>query len=239
VVEEITVTDVRFPTPAGEVTGYLAEPETAGPSPGVVVLHEAFGLNDDIRGWADRFAAEGYVALAPDLFSWGPTVRCIVSAFRTLRAGQGRAIDDIEAARAYLAAREDCRGQIGVIGFCMGGGFALLMAPRGFSAASDNYGEVPKDAEDVLKGACPIIASYGGKDRLMRGRPERLERALERAGVEHDVKTYPDANHSFLNRHTGRQGTIARVAGIGHHEPSADDAWKRILAFFDRHVAAT
>jgi carboxymethylenebutenolidase len=233
------VTDVRFPTPAGELTGYLAEPDTAGPSPGVVVLHESFGLNDDIRAWADRFAAEGYVALAPDLFSWGAKVRCIVAAFRSIRSGKGRALDDIAAARTYLAARDDCGGQIGVIGFCMGGGFALLMAPRGFAAAADNYGEVPKDAENVLKGACPVVASYGGKDLMMRGRPERLERALQRAGVEHDLKTYPDASHSFLNRHEGWQGGIDRVSGIGHHEPSAEDAWKRILTFFDRHVAAT
>jgi carboxymethylenebutenolidase len=233
------VTDVRFPTPAGELTGYLAEPDTAGPSPGVVVLHEAFGLTDDTRAWADRFAAEGYVALAPDLFSWGPKVRCIVSAFRSIRSGQGRALDDIDAARSYLAAREDCSGQIGVVGFCMGGGFALLMAPRGFAAASDNYGEVPKDPETVLRGACPIVASYGAKDRMMKGRPEKLERALEQLGVEHDVKTYADASHSFLNQHSaGFESVIDRVTGIGHHEPSADDAWRRILSFFDRHVAA-
>jgi carboxymethylenebutenolidase len=233
------VTDVRFPTPAGELTGYLAQPGTAGPSPGVVVLHEAFGLTDDTRAWADRFAAEGYVALAPDLFSWGPKVRCILAAFRTLRSGSGRTVEDIEAARSHLAARDDCGGQIGVIGFCMGGGFALLMAPRGFSAASDNYGEVPKDPETVLRGACPIVASYGGKDRLMKGRPEKLERALGHLGVEHDVKTYPEANHSFLNRHSGGFETVIdRVTGIGYDGPSADDAWRRILTFFDRHVAA-
>jgi carboxymethylenebutenolidase len=202
------------------------------------VLHESFGLNDDIRAWADRFAAEGYVALAPDLFSWGPKVRCIVAAFRTLRSGQGRAVDDIEAARTYLAARDDCGGQIGVVGFCMGGGFALLMAPRGFSAAADNYGEVPRDPEAALQGACPIVASYGGKDRLMRGRPAKLERALESLGVEHDVRTYPEASHSFLNHHGGKEALIDRVTGIGHHEASADDAWQRILSFFDRHVAA-
>jgi carboxymethylenebutenolidase len=232
------VTEIRFPTPRGDLTGYLATPETSGRSPGVVVLHESFGLNDDIRAWADRFAAEGYVALAPDLFSWGPKVRCVVAAIRSLRSGQGRAFDDIEAARAHVAAREDCTGQIGVAGFCMGGGFALLMAPRGFAAAADNYGEVPRDAESALRGACPIVASYGGRDWMRRGRGDRLERALERLGAEHDVRVYPEASHSFLNRHTGREALISRVLGIGHHGPSADDAWRRILSFFDRHVAA-
>ena len=233
------MTDVRFPTPAGEITGYLAEPDTTGRSPGVVVLHEAFGLTDDTRAWADRFAAEGYVALAPDLFSWGPKVRCIVAAFRSLRSGSGRTVDDIEAARSYLAAREDCSGQIGIAGFCMGGGFALVMAPRGFAAASDNYGEVPKDPEAALRGACPIVASYGAKDRMMKGRPEKLGRALEHLGIEHDLKVYPDASHSFLNRHSsGLETTLDRITGIGYHGPSADDAWQRILSFFDRHVAA-
>ena len=234
------MTDVRFPTPAGgELAGHLAKPTTSGQSPGVIVLHEAFGLNDDIRAWADRFAAEGYVALAPDLFSWGNTVRCVLAAFRALVAGKGRAVDDIEAARAYLAAHEDCTGSVGVIGFCMGGGFALLMAPRGFAAASVNYGQLPRDPEAALRGACPIVASYGRKDRMARGAAGKLERVLETVGVEHDVKEYPEANHSFLNRHEGKGAVIDRVTGLGYHEASAQDAWARILAFFDRHVAAT
>src|SRR4051812_25936579 len=234
------MTDVRFPTPSGgELEGYLAKPTTSGQSPGVIVLHEAFGLNDDIRAWADRFAGEGYVALAPDLFSWGQTVRCVIAAFRTLRSGKGRAVEDIEAARAYLAAHEDCSGAVGVIGFCMGGGFALLMSPRGFAAASVNYGLLPPDPETALRGACPIVASYGGKDRMARGAAGKLERVLEKVGVDHDVKEYAVANHSFLNHHAGKGAIIDKVTGLGYHEASADDAWARILSFFDRHVAAT
>ena len=89
----------------------------------------------------------------------------------------------------------------------MGGGFALLMAPRGFAASSANYGLLPKDPERALRGACPIVASYGGKDRCCKGAAGKLERALEHVGVEHDVKEYPEANHSFLNRHDGRVGS--------------------------------
>jgi carboxymethylenebutenolidase len=226
---------VRFTGADGEqLTGYLATPPSGGPWPGVVVIHEAFGLTDDIRGIADRFAAKGYLALAPDLFSWGLTARCLVTAFRSVMSGTGRSFEDIRGAREHLVATEGCNGKVGIIGFCMGGGFALLCAPRGeFDVASANYGYVPKNAEQVLAGACPIVASYGGRDRGLRGKAAELEGVLTTLGVEHDVKEYPDANHSFLNHHEGWQGKLSGMAGMGHHEASADDAWERIFAFFE------
>jgi carboxymethylenebutenolidase len=229
--------EIRFATPAGELPGHLAVPTSPGPWPGVVVLHEAFGLNDDIRGWAERFAGEGYLALAPDLFGWGATLTCLLAAFRAVSRGQGRQLDDIEAARLTVARHEGCTGKVGVVGFCLGGGFALLAAPRSdFAAAAPHYGEVPARPDEALRGACPVVAGYGGKDRMLPGRAARLEAALSAAGVEHDVKEYPDANHSFLNHHGGPLGPVLRVLGIGYHEPSAADAWRRMLTFFDRHV---
>jgi carboxymethylenebutenolidase len=219
---------------------HLAVPSgSAPPWPGVVVLHEALGLTDDIRRQADRLAAAGYLAIAPALFrSGGPRWLCLQATFRSLMTGRGRAFDDIDAARAWLAGHADCTGRVGVIGFCMGGGFALLTADRGFDAASANYpGPPPRHLDRILAGACPVVASLGARDALGRGTAVRLEAALTRAGVEHDVHEYPEAGHSFLNHHQlGPFGLLERVAGFAHHEPSAQDAWRRILAFFDRHL---
>jgi carboxymethylenebutenolidase len=214
---------------------YIAKPTVKGPWPGVVVLHEAYGLDDDIRAKADRFASRGYLAHAVDLFDHGPRVACVLAAFRAHTLGKGAAFDEIEAARAALAARDDCTGAVGVIGFCLGGGFALLSAPD-FDVAAANYAHLPRDTS-ILAGACPIVASYGGRDRTLRGAAAKLETALQDAGVEHDVKEYPDANHSFLNQHqAGISGVMARVSGMNYHGPSAVDAWQRIDAFFDRHL---
>jgi carboxymethylenebutenolidase len=222
--------------PQGQ-TGHLALPPVGdGPWAGVIVVHESLGLTDDIRQQAERLAAAGYLALAVDLFPDG-RLRCLVPTFRALAAGRGRPFDDIDAARRWLAGREDCTGRVGIIGFCMGGGFALLTAARGFAASAPNYAHLPKDLDGALQGACPIVASYGGKDRTLRGTAAKLEAALERTGVEHDVEEYLDAGHSFLNRHDlGPGGALLRVAGIAYHGPSAEAAWGRILRFFETHL---
>ncbi|SOD97856.1 dienelactone hydrolase family protein [Blastococcus haudaquaticus] len=223
---------------APELRAHLATPPVGtGPWPGVVVIHEAFGLNDDTRDQADRLAAAGYLALAPDLFSAGGALRCLRSTFGAMLRGQGAAFGDLEASRSWLAGRADCTGRIGVVGFCMGGGFALQAATRGFDAAAPNYGLVPRRAEEVLQGACPVVASYGRRDLALRGAAGRLDDALTGLGVPHDVKEYRDAGHSFMNRHdSGPFGVLERVAGFDYHQPSAEDAWARILRFFDQHL---
>jgi carboxymethylenebutenolidase len=225
---------------APELRAHVSRPPVGeGPWPGVVVLHEAFGLTDDIRQQADRLAAAGYLAVAPDLFTAGGALRCLQGTFRSLLRQSGPAIGDIEATRRWTAEQSDCTGRVGVIGFCMGGGFALLTATRGFDAAAPNYGIVPRDAERVLEGACPIVASYGRRDPLLRGAADRLRGALDELEVPSDVVEYPDAGHSFLNRHSsGPFAVIERVTGFSYHQRSAEDAWARILRFFDEHLRA-
>jgi carboxymethylenebutenolidase len=232
--------ETSYQAASQELHAYLAEPVGEGPWPGVVVIMDALGLSDDIREQADRLAAAGYLAFAPDLYS-GRGLRCVLATLSASRSGKGEAYQDIEAARRWLASREDRTGRIGVIGFCMGGGFALLSAPRyEFAAASVNYGEVPRDAAERLAGACPIVASYGRRDPSLRGRARRLEQALEQLGIEHDLKEYPDAGHSFMNRINAGPvlGQIVRLAAFGFHHPSAEDSWRRILRFFDTHLRA-
>ncbi len=229
-----------MPETAAPVPGYLATPPVgSGPWPGVIVLHEAFGLTDDIRLHADRLAAAGYLALAPDLFARGGALRCLRPSFRAVLTGHGQAFDDVEAARRSLVARDDCTGRVGVVGFCLGGGFALLAASRGFDASSVSYGYVPRDLDAVLDGACPVVASYGSRDPAGRGAVPRLEEAMTRLGVEHDVKEYPGVGHSFMNRHnTGPFRVLEKVVGLGYDHAASEDAWRRILGFFDEHLGA-
>ncbi len=219
--------------------GYLATPSGTGPWPGVVMVHEIFGLDDVMRRQADRLARAGFLTLAVDLFSAGGARRCLVSTMRSLMSGKGRAFADIETGRSWLLESADCTGKVGVIGFCMGGGFALLTAATGFDAASANYGQLPKDIDAVLDDACPIVGSYGGRDFTLKGAAAKLDAALTRAGVVHDVKEYPSAGHAFLNDAASGPRPLRpllRVAGMKPEPTAAVDAWHRIDEFFNTHL---
>ncbi len=230
-------TDVPGVSPG--LRAYVATPDGPGPWPGVVVVHEIFGIDDVIRRQADRLAATGYLTILPDLFSAGGARRCLRATVRALHSGQGRAFADLEAARQWLVGHESCTGRTGVIGFCMGGGFALLTAGRGFDVSSVNYGQVPQELDPVLEGACPVVGSYGGKDFGLRGAAGRLEDGLARAGVPHDVKEYPGAGHAFLSdAMSGPRPLrpVMKVLGMGPEPSAAADAWGRIEAFFAAHL---
>lgn len=223
----------------GDRTAVYARPTGAGRWPGVVMLHEAFGINDVLRRQVDRLAAAGFVVVAPDLLGEGPRFACIKRTFQSLAARQGRPFEVISEARRWVGDQRECSGRVGVIGFCMGGGFALVVAADGFDAASVNYGMIPADVDEVLAGTCPIVASYGAKDR-MSGGVTRLAAALEAQRVDYDVKVYRHAGHSFLN--DAPVGPVLlrplmKIAGVGPEPESAAHAWQRIEAFFRRHLS--
>ena len=195
--------DVTFASSTGRpMRAALALPGRTERRPGVIVIHEIFGLNDDIRRIAGRFA-------------------------------------DLEAARTWLATRREVDPQrTGVVGFCLGGGFALLYAvraPLGVSAVF--YGDVPKTAA-ALRGTCPILAGYGGRDRIFAPQGRRLEALLTELDVPHDVRIYPDAGHSYMSEHSGVLATIGYWGPMAaRYDPAAAaDSWTRIESFFRQHL---
>jgi carboxymethylenebutenolidase len=199
-------------------------------------------MSTDIRNQADWLASEGYLSVAPNLYYWGRRIRCLIA---TVRLGE-RPRSELDTARRWLAEDDRCTGKIGVIGFCMGGDFALVLAPRwhGFSASSVNYGGATRELERALPDVCPIVGSFGAEDRWPGSSPvpDRLESMLAAAGVEHDIKVYPGAGHGFLNDHDPAElplwvKALAKLVNARYHEPSARDARRRIVAFFRSHLA--
>jgi carboxymethylenebutenolidase len=235
---------VPGPAPESERGAYVADPvptaDRPGPWPGVVVVHDALGLGDDMREQCDWLAAAGYVTVMPDMYHGKLMIRCVKGAFQQLAQQSGPVFDQIDQARSWLAARGDCTGTVGVIGYCMGGAFALVLAGRpGYSAASVNYGPLPANLDEILDGACPMVASYGGKDRSLKGAAAKVSAALEKAAVPADVKEYPNATHAFINRPPLASPTWAlmKITGLGGYDHgSAADAKRRILAFFDQYL---
>ncbi|MGU3432358.1 dienelactone hydrolase family protein [Actinomycetes bacterium M1A6_2h] len=229
--------DIALETPTDTIDAVLEVPSGAGPWPGVVIVHDAFGLTEDDRNIARRFADQGYVTMVPNLYARGGFARCVTRVFREMLGRQGRSVDDLLAARDALAARGDTTGTVGIVGFCMGGGFALALAPKGFGVSAPFYGQLPKDMEESLTASCPVVASFGKKDISLKGAGPKLEKVLQDKGIEHDVKTYEGAGHSFANQfEPGIRSTLLRVAGFGYKHDQAEDAFARVFAFFDQHL---
>ena len=240
---DTVLTDVEIPAAPGGtpgLRGVLGVPGGSGPWPGVVLLHEAFGVDGVMRRQVRRMAAAGFLALMPDLFTDGGARRSLVPTFRAVAAGAGRPFADAEAARAHLAAMPGCTGRLGVLGSSVGGGLALHLAARGFDAAAVFYARLPEDPHTALLGACPVLGAYGGADPGLRGAAAELTAVLARLGVGSDVREYPGAGHGFL--HDAPVGPrvlrplLRNVLRIRPDPAAAADAWARTDAWFGRHL---
>ena len=211
--------------------GYLALPDSTGPHPGVVVIHEAYGLNENIKDITRRFADAGYSALAVDLFSDRNRALCMARYMTSMLLGsvQRPGISDLRAALTFLAAIPEVDPQrIGAIGFCMGGGFAIAWActDERLKAIAPFYGANPRPLE-VVQRACPVVGSYPEKD-FTAGPGRALDNALERFGIARDIKIYPGAHHSFFNDQ-----------GRAYDKAAAEDSWARVMTFFGEHLATS
>jgi carboxymethylenebutenolidase len=231
------VTTIQIDTPTGPIEALLDTPAGPGPHPGVVIIHDAMGFASDKEQINRRVAAAGYLALTPNLFSRGGWARCVAKVMGQLAAKEGQALDDILAARDHLKALPECTGKVGIAGFCMGGGFALVMSPKGFDASAPFYGApLPKQLSETLDGACPIVASYGGRDPVGIGAPKKLQRVLDEKGIPNDVKAYSKAGHSFANKLPAQP--LLRITGFGYNQEATEDAWARVFSFFGEHMGS-
>lgn len=209
------------------LNGFLVRPDDPELHAALVIIHEAFGLNDDMRDIARRFAGQGYVALAVDLFSGRNQVVCM---FRMLRGLLFGALDhggirDLKAALTYLAAQPGVDSErLGAVGYCLGGSLAIAWACTDdrLRAIAPFYGMNPRPLDAVAR-ACPVVGSYPEKDFTARA-GRALDRALDQYSVPHAITIYPEARHSFFNQ------------GRHFHAAAARASWDHVLAFFKEHI---
>jgi carboxymethylenebutenolidase len=212
----------------GMMESFFANPDGAGPFPGVVVIHEIFGLNDNIREIAGRFAGEGYATLAVDLLSNHNRTICMLQLIygMLIRPLNNSMLSDLQSAMMFLRQQPGVDpNRTGVVGFCIGGGYALQLAvtDKGMKAASSFYGAAPKPLEAFAQ-SCPIVGSYPEKD-FSAASARELDAVLEKNNISHDIKFYPNTQHSFFNQ----QRTPFEVE-------ASKDAWQRMLSFFSDHL---
>lgn len=233
------VDEIEFQTADGVRRACVSLPDSPGPHPGVVVIHDITGFREDTRRHCRRFAEAGYAAIAPDLYD-GYAPRCVVHTLASLGRESGPALGVVESARAWLAGRPEVDAtRLGVAGFCMGGGFALLAAADGdYAVCAPFYGTVPRAARR-LEGLCPTIAFFGEQDLAFRSHASRLVSHLEALGVDSEVHVLEGVGHSFMNAHPDALFALGRVTPLRarYDEEAERLAWRRLLRFFAAHAA--
>lgn len=224
----IKTENITFKSGGETIGGYLALPTTAGRHPGLVVIHEWWGLNDWVKEQARKFAEQGYVALAVDLYR-GKVATDPMTAHELMRGmPEDRAVRDMESAFDYLAARPDVnKDKIGSVGWCMGGGLSLQLAihePR-LAACAMNYGAMPVDPDIIAKIKAPVLGNFGADDQgITPDDVHDFEKAMKAQGKTFDAKIYQGAGHAFEN--PNNKG--------GYRPEAAADAWARMLGFFSK-----
>lgn len=225
---------ISFPINGSQAPGHLVVPDTAGPMPGIVVIQEVFGLNDDIRDIARKFASEGYVTLAPDLYHGDESIDLEEARKFRMAMNMEQAERELDSAVRYVRALPKVNGSpIGVIGFCMGGGLCLNTAIRSsgpgtaaIDAAAIFYGGGDLPSEDqVRRIECPIFGAYGADDHgIPPEKIDQFQRLLDTNEVKSELHIYEGAGHSFFN--TARPSE--------YNAQAADEAWSHVTAFFSK-----
>jgi carboxymethylenebutenolidase len=228
--DRLEVAYVEYPGEGGPVKAYLAKPSgMQNPLPGIMVIHENRGLNAHIEDVARRTALAGYVALAPDGLTYAGGAPEDQEAARDLfgRSDRERITRDVIAGVPYLAARTDCNGRTGSVGFCYGGGVSLLCAARepGIAASVCFYGS-PLSAEDVARVKVPLMMHYAGNDERINSTIPEFRALLDAQHIAYSLNMYPGTNHGFHN-----DATAAR-----YDESAARLAWQRSLDFFANYL---
>lgn len=220
---------VEFSSNGGTASGYLAIP-SEGKGSGVIVIQEWWGLVPHIKNVCDRFAAEGYVALAPDLYHGKSTTSPDEAGKLMMALCIDEAEKDISGAIAYLSDHESTVGdKVGTVGFCMGGALSLYTATKNsqVGACVVFYGGHPNVKPDLPNLQAPVLGLYAGRDGFVTPDSVReLESQLKELGKEADIHIYPDTDHAFFNDER---------PGI-YDESAAEDAWRRVMEFYGKYL---
>ena len=218
---------VEFPTNGGKTSGYLATP-ASGKGPGVLVIQEWWGLVQHIKNVCDRFAAEGFTALAPDMYH-GKTANEPDEAGKLFMAlNIAQAEKDLRGAATHLLGGSSTK-TIGAVGFCMGGQLALYAATLNPSvgASVSFYGIHPNVKPDYAKLSGPVLGLFAEKDQFVNPSAARaVDVAIKAVGKQSEIHIYPDVDHAFFNDER---------ADV-YNKAAAADAWERTLAFFRQHL---